>query len=189
MLSADHTKRAQVLRALAAMSFVVYALGAIAAFNHRPAKWAAEYDLAFPVAISNIVYGTPLGLVDGNVHAAYRALLQREGVNPETVAKAVALIARGDIPRGEALPTTDGTGVGQLIFSAFAMRLFGPHIASLPYCFLLLMGVSVAAFIARFGDGRLLAVPLQFTALSLMLIGPLAADQRIADQIDRKSVV
>ncbi|HJU32900.1 MAG TPA: hypothetical protein VJ740_15660 [Hyphomicrobiaceae bacterium] len=183
MLSMDRINRAQALRALAAMSFVIYALGAIAAVGHRPAKWAAEYDLAFPVAISNIVYGTPLGLVDGNVQAAYRGALQREGVSPESVAKAVALIARGDIPRGEALPTTDGTGVGQLIFTTFAMRLFGPRIDALPYCFLLLMGASVAAFIARFRDERLLAVPVQFAALSLMLIGPLAADQRIADQV------
>jgi hypothetical protein len=183
VLKACGRNRACVLKALAAMAFVTYAIAAIAAFHHRPTKWAAEYDLAFPVAVSNLLYGVPLGLVDGNVHAAYRGLLQREGVNPEAVAKAVELIARGDIPRGEALPTTDGTGVGQILFSAFSMRLFGPHIASLPYCFLLLMGISTLVYVARFNDAALLAVPLQFTALGMMLIGPLAADQKIADQV------
>jgi len=54
----------------------------------------------------------------------------------------------------------------QQLFADLAMRLFGVHLLSMTYLFLLLMGISTLAFTARYSDRRLLFVPLQFVALT-----------------------
>lgn len=169
-------------RILAAASYVLYAIAAIIAVHAGPASWQAEYDVSIPTAISNVVYGVPLGFIDSNVQAEFRDTFRTEGVTPDTVNKAVEVAARGEIPRGTLIDTPDGTGIGQTLFSVGAMRLFGPHLLSLPYAFLLLMGLSTLAFIGRYSDSRLVFVPLQFTALSIMLLTPLFADPSIRDQ-------
>jgi hypothetical protein len=172
----------ELRRILAAASFLLYAIAAIIAFYRMPTSWAPEYDLALPSAISNVVYGLQLGLTDSNVLTEFKNTLGTEDVTPASVEKAVAVIARGDISRGTALTTADGIGIGQVLFIDLAMRLFGPHLSSILYCFLCFMGISTLAFIGRYKGDRLIFVPAQFVALTCMLLTPLFTDPIVRDQ-------
>lgn len=170
---------------MAAASFLLYAIAAIAAVHSLPSSWAVERELSIPTAISNVVYGLPLGLIDSNVLAEFHDTMAAEGANPESVAKAVEVAGHGDIPRGNTITTAtgvDGIGMGQPLFMDLAMRLFGPHLLSIPYFFLLLMGVAALSFVGRYDDGRLVVVPLYFAALTCMLLTPLLTDPFARDQ-------
>jgi hypothetical protein len=169
-------------RILAAASFLLYAIAAIVAFYRMPTSWVPEYALSIPSAISNVVYGLQLGLTDSNVLAEFDATFGAEGVTPASVEKAVAVAARGDLGRGTALTTTDGIGIGQVLFIDLAMRLFGPRLSSILYCFLLFMGLSTLAFIGRYRDDRLIFVPVQFVALTCMLLTPLFTQPLFRDE-------
>src|SRR5580704_7042323 len=176
-------------RILAAASFLFYAIAAIVAAHSLPASWPVERELSIPTAISNVVYGhgLQLGLVDSNVLAEFHDTLYVGGadpksVDPKSVDKAVEVAARGDIPRGNTVTRIDSVGIGQLLFIDLAMRLFGPHLLSMPYFFLLLMGFSALSFIGRYDDRRLNFVPLFFAALTCMLLTPLLTEPFIRDQ-------
>jgi hypothetical protein len=172
-------------RIFAAASVLLYVVAAIVAAHSLPASWPVERQLSIPTAISNVVYGLQLGLIDSNVLAEFHDNLAAEGANPKSVERAVEVAARGDIPRGNAVDTAigiDGIGMGQPLFIGLAMRLFGPHLLSMPYFFLLLMGLSALSFIGRYDDGRLNFVPLHFAALTCMLLTPLLTVPFIRDQ-------
>jgi hypothetical protein len=174
-----------VRRILAAASFLLYAIAAIVAVHNWPASWRVESQLGIPTAISNVVYGLQLGLIDSNVLAEFQGTLAADGVNPKSVEKAVEVAARGDIPRGNAVNTaigTDGGGLGQPLFIDLAMRLFGPHLLSMPYFFLLLTGFAAFSFVARDDKDRLIFVPLYFVALTCMLLTPLLTDPLLRGQ-------
>jgi hypothetical protein len=173
-------------RVLAAASFLLYATTTIVAVHSLPASWLVERELSIPTAISNVVYGLPLGVIDSNVLAKFRDTLAADGANPKSVEKAIEVAARGDIPRGDAVNTLigiDGIGMGQPLFIDLAMRLFGPHLFSISYLFLLLMGLSAFSFIGRYDNGRLNFVPVHFVALTCMLLTPLLTVPLIRDQI------
>jgi hypothetical protein len=169
-------------RFLAAASFLAYATAAIVATHNWPASWPVERELSIPAAISNVVYGLQLGLIDSNVLAEFHKVPDAAGVNPKSIEDAVDLVARGDTVRGHTVTSVDPIGIGQLLFIDLAMRLFGPHISSMPYFFLLLMGFAALSFVGRYDDGRLIFVPLYFTALTCMLLTPLLTDPVIRDQ-------
>lgn len=162
-------------RILAAASFLLYAIAAIVAVHSWPSSWSAERENSIPIAISNVVYGLPLGLIDSNVLAEFHDTLAADGVNPKSLEKAVEVAARGNIPRSNTITTgtgVDGLGVGQPLFIDLAMRLFGPHLPSISYLFVLLMGVATLAFIGRYDDSRLTLIPLYFVALTCLLLTP-----------------
>jgi hypothetical protein len=172
---------------LAAASFVLYAIATIVAIHNWPTAWPVERQLSIPSAISNVVYGLQLGLIDGNVLGEFHKTVDAEGadprsVDPKSVEKAVERAARGDIPRGNIVTTVDAAGIGQPLFIDLAMRVFGPHLSSIPYFFLLLMGFAAFSFIARHDKDRLIFVPLYFVALTCMLLTPLLSDPLIRDQ-------
>jgi hypothetical protein len=168
---------------LAATSFVIYAVTAVVAIRQWPSSWDIEYELSIPTAISNVVYGLPLGLIDSNVLAEFKSALGTKGFNPKSAEEAVEVAARGDLPQGTIVDTPDGIGIGQVLFVDLAMRLFGPRLMSMPYCFLLLMGLSTLAFVGRYKDDRLIFVPLQYVALTCMLMTQLVTEPSIRDQI------
>lgn len=172
-----------VRRVLAAASFMIYAIAVIFSVRAAPTSWQAEYDVSVPAAISHVVYHLPLGMVDSNVKNKFNEVFGAEGVTPASVNKAVEIAARGELPPGSPQSTTDGTGIGQMLFNVAAMRVFGPHLLSLPYLFLLLMGLSTLLFALRYRDQRLIAVPLQFAVLTAMLMIPLMTDPQIRDQV------
>jgi hypothetical protein len=172
-------------RILAAASFLLYAIATIVAVHSRPSSWPVERELSIPTAISNVVYGLQLGLIDSNVLAEFHDTMAAVGANPESVAMAVEVAGRGGIPRGNTITTAtgaDGMGVGQPLFIDLAMRLFGPHLPSISYFFLLLMGVATLAFIGRYDDDRLIFVPLYLAALTCVLLTPLLTEPFARDQ-------
>jgi hypothetical protein len=172
-------------RVLAAASFLLYAAATIVAVHSLPASWPIEREVSIPTAISNVVYGLQLGLIDSNVLAEFHDTLAADGANPKSVEKAIEVAARGDIPRGNSVNTLigiDGIGMGQPLFIDLAMRLFGPHLLSISYLFLLVMGISAFFFVGRYNDGRLNFVPLHFGALTCMLLTPLLTVPLIRDQ-------
>jgi hypothetical protein len=172
-------------RVLAAVSFLLYATATIVAVHSLPSSWPIERELSIQTAISNVVYGLQLGLIDSNVRAEFHDTLAAEGANPKAVEKAIEAAARGDIPRGDSVNTLigiDGIGMGQPLFIDLAMRLFGPHLLSISYLFLLFMGLSALSFIGRYDDGRLNFVPVQFFALTCMLLTPLMTVPLLRDQ-------
>src|SRR5258708_8836824 len=172
----------ELRRILAVASFLLYAIAAIVAIRQEPSIWAAEFNSSIPAAISNVVYGVPLGLIDSNVRAEFEDNFRVEGLNPGSLEKAVNKAARGDIPRGNPLPANEGIGIGQTLSSAAAMALFGPNLLSIGYCFLLLMGISALAFVGRYKGALLAFVPLQFFTLTCMLLTPLLTNQIVLDE-------
>ena len=167
---------------LSLLSFLLYAAAALVAVHEHPSAWTLEHDYSLPAALSHAVYGTRIGLYDGNVRAALLEL-DRTGLTPRSLKHAVEVVSEGNIPRDAETVTNDGQGAGSPLFMSFAAALFGPHLSSFPILFLLLMGITTLAFIARFRDERLFLVPLIFAALSVMLLTPLLSDQEVLDQV------
>jgi hypothetical protein len=162
----------------AILTFLIYGSGVLSLHQERHSGWSVEVSSSLPAALSYSVYGTPLGMINVNVESVFREVFL---TNRISVQEAVARSAAGDLPSGGVTKiSNDGNGAGYPIFASLAMRLFGSHLSSVLYSFLLLMGVSTLAFIYRFQDDRLFMVPLLFFALALMLL--LASNARVRDQ-------
>jgi hypothetical protein len=165
------------------VAFLIYGLAVLSLHSELHSHWLVEKDFSLAAAVSYSVYGRPLGIATANVSKLFRNIPKQESDDRISVQEAMARTAAGDIPAGDVLRTsTDGNGAGDFIFASLAMKLFGPHLSALTYSFLLLMGVSTLAFICRFRADRLFTVPLQFFALTLMLLSPLATATWPVDQ-------
>jgi hypothetical protein len=166
---------------LAILTLIIYGSAVLSLHQDRRSGWDVEKDFSLAAAVSYSVYGTPLGMTKANVYQVFRNISRSD--NRISVQEAMARTAAGDLPAGDVLKTsTDGIGASYPIFASLAMRLFGPHLSSLTYSFLLLMVISTLAFIFRFRDDRLFMVPLLFFALTLMLLSPLATNPEVMDQ-------
>ena len=169
--------------ALAILAFLIYGFGVLSLHPERHSRWLVEADFSLAAAVSYSVYGTPLGMANANVAKLFRNVSRQDGDDRISVQKAMARTVAGDIPAGDVLKASnDGNGAGYPIFASLAMRLLGPHLSALIYSFLLMMGISTLIFISRFQDDRLFMVPLQFFALTLMLLSPLASNTLPVDQ-------
>jgi hypothetical protein len=155
---------------MAVASFLLYALGVLTLHQDRAPGWALEAAGALPVAVSYLVYGTPLGAMDDNV---LQSFLQPDGKSVQDI---VATAAAGSIQHGAVdLYSLDGSGSGTDLFATAAIWLFGASISSLVRFYLVLIGISVVAFVLRYQDKRLFVVPLYFFVLTVMLLTPLCA--------------
>ena len=67
------------------------------------------------------------------------------------------------------------TVVGAIVIVKAAFALFGPSAQALPLFFLALIGISAAAFVARYQSQRMSAVPILFLGLTLLLLTVLTA--------------
>ena len=163
---------------MAVASFLLYALGVLTLHQDRAPGWALEAAGALPVAVSYLVYGTPLGAMDDNV---LQSFLQPAGKSVQDV---LATAAAGSIQHGAVdLYSLDGTGSGINLFATAAMCLFGAGISSLVRFYLVLIGISAVAFVLRYQDKRLFVVPLYFFVLTVMLLTPLCASADAASQM------
>jgi hypothetical protein len=163
---------------LAVVSFLLYALGVLTLHQDSQPGWGLEGQGPLPAAISHLIYGTPLGAVDHNMIVKF---LNPNGASIQDV---VATAATGSIPRGEVDRwTPDGLGAGMNVFATIAMWMFGIKISSLTLLYLVFIGISVFAFVWRYRDQRLLAVPLYFLAATVMLATPLGSSARDLDQM------
>jgi hypothetical protein len=169
--------------ALAILAFIIYGCAVLSLHPERHSRWFVEADFSLGAGVSYSIYGTPLGMANANVVKLFRSISRHERDGRISVQAAIAQAAAGDIPAGEVLnANNDGNGAGYPIFASLAMRLFGPQLSALTYSLLLLMGVSTFMFICRYQDDRLFIVPLQFFALTLMLLSPLATSTWVVDE-------
>jgi hypothetical protein len=173
-----HITRLRMLLALA--SFMIYAAGAISLHQDRTSAWQIEFDGPFQAALSHSEFGAPIGTYYLNIFHHLRNMRgdPNQYQDFENLADRRTKIVPGDLMQW----VQNGEGVGYVLFSTAAMKLFGAHISSALYFFLLLVGISVCIFVWRFRDQRLLLAPLTFAALTLMLLTPLATDHYVADQ-------
>jgi hypothetical protein len=163
---------------LAAASYLLYAGAVLLLRQDLAPGWSVEAGGAIPAAVSHLVYGTRLGAVD---HAILWKFLSPGG---KSVQEVLALAAsKSFAPSWVDSTTFDGSGAGTNLFAAIAMRMFGPKILSLVLLYLLMIGVSVVAFLLRFQDKRLLSLPLYFLVVTIMLITPLGTSAEAIDQI------
>jgi hypothetical protein len=157
------------LATMAIASLLLYAAGLVTLHQDRAPGWSLEAQGIVPVAVSHLVYGTPLGAVDDNVEQRF---LHPDGASVQALLTAAA---SGSIPRGAVdMYSPDGASAGANVFATAAMALFGIALASLVKLYLVLIGFSVVAFTLRFQDNRLIAVPLYLLVVTLVLVTPFA---------------
>jgi hypothetical protein len=165
---------------LALASLTIYVFAVLSLHQSGTNRWYVEFDGSFSNALSNAVACAPLGFVYQPIDHFLRSLhdppLENAGVNT-LAARKIATTPR------ELTLLLDGNGIGYVIFATMAMSLFGPHIHSVVWFFLLLVGASAIIYLGRFRDQRLLLMPATFTVLTLMLITPLATVPAVADQL------
>lgn len=168
--------RSAWLGALCAASFLLYVGGAFALHQDALPGWSLEAAGPIPSAVSHLAYDTPLGAVDQDVMDKF---IYRRG----TIAPILAQAASRAIPPGTVHSyTRDGIGVGSDLFTTFAMELFGIQLASLVEFYLLVVGISVFAFVLRYRDRRLLVVPLYSLVVTTMLLTPVGTSALAIDQ-------
>jgi hypothetical protein len=165
------------LRMVAAVaSFIIYASAVVALQQYRENFFYCE-RVGLAASVSNVVYRAPFG----KVYPAVQARLLDPRAPAEPVLDKAKRLAP---PLGD--PSTalnDGIGIGFMVAANWAMRLFGPHLFSLPFFMLGLMAISAAMFLWRFRDDRSAVVTVTFLSLTLMLCTPLVWDPSIASQI------
>jgi len=161
---------------LAVASLVIYASAVVSLHQERRAQFAVDvYGLAG--AVSNLVYGAPVGAIYAGVLAPFL-----ESTRP--VEQVLEETARGQVQTGALLNyAPDGNGIGYVAATNLAMRLFGLHLSSMTFLLLCLMAASTVAFLWRYRDERAFVVPLYFFSLTIMLFTWLVSDRHIADQI------
>jgi hypothetical protein len=167
-----------LLAFMAATSFLLYALGVLALHQDRAPGWAIEAQGPIPVAVSYLIYSTPLGATDVNVLTRF---LHPNGASVQDI---LAAAANGSIPRGAIFPFSyDGLGAGTNLFATAAMWTFGVRISSLVLFYLAIVGIAVLAFVLRFRDNRLIVVPLYFLVVTILLLTPLSTSDIAVNQM------
>jgi hypothetical protein len=169
----------------AALAFFAYVLSVLWLHEVQKSTWRVEQEGPLVFAASHLFYDTPFGSIDLGLwehvktHVSSRVDLQEEPADAF-----LTNAAKRKIPSGGVAPTMiNGYALGYPIFATAAVFLFGPHTISLLLGFVILMSVSVVAFLSRFRDDRTLAVQILFFALTIMLLGPLATQQVWINQL------
>jgi hypothetical protein len=165
---------------LAVLAFLTYAVAILWHHDAYKSNWVIEQAGPLPFATSYLFYGKPFGSIDRGLWDSFLKHI----VSPEEPLDSfLASVANKKIPSGDTMPTTlDGNALGHAYFATAALFLFGPHSSSLVFGFAILLGVSVLVFLLRFSDDRILAIPILFLALTLMLLTPHATDRPWIDQ-------
>ncbi len=161
---------------LAIGSFIIYAVATVVLNQPRDAQYDTERS-SLAAAVSNVVYGAPIGTV-------FTGVLARLWDPSRPMQQTFEETARREVQTGSLLnATTDGNGVGYPVLASLALRVFGLHLSSLVFALITLMAISTVAFLSRYQDDRLLFVPLYFFSLTVMLFTPLATDTFFVSQI------
>jgi hypothetical protein len=165
---------------LAVVSFFLYAIVALNQGYQTATAGSQYYNIersSMAAAVSHIVYGAYIGAVYRGI---YVFMIQFDGPVEEKLERA----ADGDVPTEDLMGhTSDGIGVGYVLFTTLAMRLFGLHSISLVAGFLCLVSLAALAFLLRFKDGRALIVLLYFFSLTAMLITPMGSNELAVGQV------
>jgi hypothetical protein len=176
-LAGNHARRDSMLVvALAVVAFVIYACTVFTLPHVRNSPACCEQS-GVAAAISNIMYGAPLG----SLYSGTFSYLIKRIDEPLSQTLEQAQIPGAGLPAtpsGALYATTrDGNGVGYALVATAAFRLFGIHAWALQLTMLLLMALSAAAFLWRFHTAAFAGVvTLYFAALTVMLFGSLVWD-------------
>ena len=169
--------------ALAVLAFVIYACAVFILPQVRNTLACCESS-GLAAAISNIMYGTPLGSLYSDTFSYFndRVYEPLSQILEQAQQPGAGLPAT---PSGALYATTrDGNGVGYALVATAAFRLFGIHAWALQLTMLLLMALSAAAFLWRFHSAAFAGVvTLYFTALTVMLFTSLVWDPQWQMQI------
>jgi hypothetical protein len=162
-----------------ATAFLAYVVSIIWLHDAPKSAWQLEQQAAIPVAVSYVYYHAPFGSIDTGV---WDAVLRNLRAGP-SIDSFLGDIVQGDIHPGGIMATTiDGTALGYPLFATASLLLFGFRTISLVFGFAILLGTSVLVFLLRFRDGRALAIPIVFLALTVMLFTSHATVQYWVDQ-------
>jgi hypothetical protein len=155
--------------ALAVLAFVIYAC-AILTLPHVRNSMACCESSGIAAAISNIMYGTPLGSLYSGTFSYFNDRID-EPLSRSLEQAQIPGAGLPATPSGTLYATTrDGNGVGYPLVATAAFRMFGIHAWALRLTMLLLMALSAAAFLWRFHSAAFAGVvTLYFTALTVML--------------------
>ncbi len=156
-------------RALAVISFLIYAVAIFALPQIRDSRFCCEQS-SFAAAVSNIVYRSPVGSMYTGVFDIFMKHFTEP--LPQTLQQLSAELPA--LPPGRFSPTTlDGNGVGYPVVATVAFRLFGFRWWAPAAAMLILMAASMTVFLCRFPP---LLVTLYFSGLTLMLFTVLVWD-------------
>jgi len=148
--------------------FSVYAFSVLSLHQDTKISFCCEYEPML-FAISRRLYGTPWGFIDSGLFTYFWSNHQLPAA--QFVAKAIHGAAT---PSHQLWLSNDGTGVGPIAMTEIAFVLFGAKARALTLLFLLVNGMSVICFLARFRDARGAAAALLLFILTLLLFTPLA---------------
>jgi hypothetical protein len=169
--------------ALAVLAFMIYACTVFVLPQVRNSPAFCERS-GVAAAISNIMYGTPLGSLYSGTFSYFNDRLDEP--LSQTLAQAqLPGAGLSATPSGTFYATTrDGNGIGYPLVATAAFRLFGMYAWALQLTMLLLMALSAAAFLWRFHSAAFAGVvTLYFAALTVMLFTSLVWEPRWEGQI------
>jgi hypothetical protein len=165
---------------LAVFSFLIYACTILTLPQIRNASACCEAS-GISAAISNVMYGAPLGSMYSGVYRYFSDRLDEPFSQAIEEARTPGTGLPAAPPGALILTTTDGNGIGYPLFATAAFRLFGIHAWALKLSMLLLMAFSAAAFIWRFHSTAFAGVvTLYFAALTVMLFTILVREPLVA---------
>jgi hypothetical protein len=169
--------------ALALLSFVIYACTILTLPQVRNSLACCESS-GVAAAISNIMYGTPLGSLYSGAFSYFNDRIY-EPLSQTLEQSQLPGAGLPATPSGALYTTTrDGNGIGYPLVATAAFRLFGIHAWALQLTMLLLMALSAAAFLWRFQSAAFAGVvTLYFTALTVMLFTSLVWDPGMQIQV------
>src|SRR6516165_8821266 len=145
MLSGISKLRSHLRITVTVLSFKIY-VSAVVVLQHRNNSFCCERT-ALAVAVSNVVYGAPLG----NVYPE----IETEFLDMQTPVELVLDRVKHVVPppRYPIIPDNDGNGIGFIVAATWAMALFGADLVSLPLFVHSLMGfVGIGIPLARRRD-------------------------------------
>jgi hypothetical protein len=150
----------RILRvAIAALSFAVYAIAVLMLDQGRSMSFALEEGGPIPVTLSQRLYQTRSGQMDTGLYRFFLEALSAHLTAEQAIDEALNGRAK---PTGISVVVQDGIGIGGIVITEAAFALFGPRAQALPLFFLALVGISAAAFVTRYRDQRMSAVPILF---------------------------
>lgn len=170
---------------LAILSFVTYACTVFDLPHVQNARFCCE-RYAVAAAVSNIMYGAPLGTYYSDVlDYFFKRRNQNDSLTTALEDARVPGIGLPATAPGVLIKTIkNGNGVGYLLLTTAAFRIFGMHAWALQLIMLLLMTLSAATFLCRFRSATLAGVViLYFSALTLMLFMPIVWNPAWAFQL------
>jgi hypothetical protein len=169
--------------ALAVLAFMIYAC-TVFTLPHVRNSLACCESSGVAAAVSNIMYGTPLGSLYTGAFSYFNDHIY-EPLSRTLEQSQLPGVGLPATPSGALYTTTrDGNGIGYPLVATAAFRLFGIHAWALQLTMLLLMALSAAAFLWRFHSAAFAGVvTLYFTALTVMLFTSLVWDPRMQIQI------